>query len=132
MALFQNANYDFIKWRWHAIALSTVIIVAGLAYGAVRGVPLGIDFSGGTIVVVKFAQPVTDDQVRQAIVAAVPGDQVIQAYGDPANNEKLIRVPQPLSEEGNALDVNAQAVINALSKANLGKFDCPSPDAASN
>jgi preprotein translocase subunit SecF len=123
MALFQNANYDFIKWRWHAIALSTIIIVAGLAYGAVKGVPLGIDFSGGTIVVVKFDRPVSDDQVRQAIVSAVPGDQVIQAYGDPANNEKLIRVPQPLSEEGNALDVNAQAVINGLTKANLGTVE---------
>ena len=47
MALFENANYDFIKWRWHAIALSAIVIIAGLAYGFQRGIPLGIDFSGG-------------------------------------------------------------------------------------
>ena len=61
MALFQNANYDFIKWRWHAIALSAVIIIAGLAYAATRGIPLGIDFSGGTMMVVQFTQPVGAD-----------------------------------------------------------------------
>ena len=59
MALFENANYDFIKWRWHAIALSAAIIIAGFVFAATKGVPLGIDFSGGTIVVVKFSAPVT-------------------------------------------------------------------------
>ena len=97
MALFENANYDFIKWRWHALAFSAVIIIAGLAYGVQRGVPLGIDFSGGTILVVKFEQPVNDDQVRQA-VSSIGGEQVIQTYGDPAANQKLIRLPQLVQE----------------------------------
>ena len=128
MALFENANYDFIKWRWHAIAFSAIIIVAGLAYGLTKGVPLGIDFSGGTILVVKFEQPVSDDQVRQALVTAVSGDQVIQSYGDAASNQKLIRVPQPLSEESNALDANAKAVVAGLTQANLGKFEVVSQE----
>src|SRR5436190_11142191 len=122
MALFENANYDFIKWRWHAIVLSALIIIAGFAYGFQRGIPLGIDFSGGTIVVVKFAQPVSDDQVRNALVAAVPGEQVIQAYGDPAQNEKQIRLPLVDEQEG-ALDKNAKAIVDALNKANLGKIE---------
>jgi preprotein translocase subunit SecF len=128
MALFENANYDFIKWRWHAIALSAIIIVAGLAYGFTRGVPLGIDFSGGTIVVVKFQQPVSDDQVRQIVVAAVPGEQVIQAYGDPADNQKQIRIPQLIEEDGSSLDANARAVVDALQKANLGPVEILSQD----
>jgi preprotein translocase subunit SecF len=123
MALFENAHYDFIKWRWHAIALSATIIVAGLAYGIQKGIPLGIDFSGGTIQVVKFDQPVSDDQVRQALVASIPGEQVIQTYGDPSANQKLIRIPQLVEEEGGALDTNARAVVEALTKANLGKFE---------
>ena len=123
MALFENPNYDFIKWRWHAIALSAVIILAGLGYGIARGIPLGIDFSGGTILVAKFEQPVSDDQVRQALVASVPGEHVIQAYGDPAANEKLIRIPEVVEESGGALDRNARLVIDALTKSNLGKFE---------
>ena len=122
MALFENANYDFIKWRWHAIALSAIVIIAGFAYGFQRGIPLGIDFSGGTILVVKFEQPVTDDQVRGAI-ASVTVENVIQTYGDAAQNQKLIRIPQLVVEEGGALDQNARAVVDALTKANIGKFE---------
>jgi preprotein translocase subunit SecF len=122
MALFENANYDFIKWRWHAIALSLIVIIAGFAYGFQRGIPLGIDFSGGTILVVKFEQPVTDDQVRGAI-ASVTAENVIQTYGDPGQNQKLIRIPQLVAEEGGALDQNARAVVDALTKANIGKFE---------
>jgi preprotein translocase subunit SecF len=128
MALFENANYDFIKWRWHAIALSLAIIVAGIGYGISRGIPLGIDFSGGTIVVVKFESAVTDDQVRDALVSAIPGEQVIQAYGDPSENEKQIRIPQLIEEQGASLDQNARAIVDALQKANLPKFEVLSQD----
>jgi preprotein translocase subunit SecF len=123
MALFENTNYDFIKWRWHAIALSALIIVAGMVYGIQKGVPLGIDFSGGTIMVVKFEQPVSDDQVRQALAASGSGENVIQAYGDPAQNQKQIRLPQLIEETGGSLDQNARLVVDSLTKANLGKFE---------
>src|SRR5689334_20391656 len=127
MALFQNANYNFIKWRWHALALSAIVIIAGMAYGATKGVPLGIDFSGGTILVVKFDRPVSDDQVRAAI-ASVTAENVIQTYGDPAQNQKLIRIPQLIQEEGASLDQNARAVMDALAKANLGTTQVLSQD----
>ena len=124
MALFQNANYDFIKWRWHAIALSAIIIIAGFAYAFSKGVPLGIDFSGGTVIVVKFEQPVTDDQVRNAVVAAIPGEHSINTFGDPSDNQKQIRLPMPEgTEEGVSLEAGARAVVDALQKANLGKFE---------
>ena len=58
MQLFKTPNFDFIRWRWYAIGLSLLVILAGAALMATRGVPLGIDFSGGTIVIVKFDQPV--------------------------------------------------------------------------
>ena len=121
MALFQNANYDFIKWRWHALALSAVIIIAGFAYAFTRGVPLGIDFAGGTVIVVKFDQPVTDDQVRDVVVAAIPGESSIQTFGDPSDNQKQIRLPMPEgAEQGTSLEAGARAVVDALQKANLG------------
>jgi len=123
MALFQNTNYNFIKWRWHAIALSAVIIIAGFAYAATRGVPLGIDFSGGTLMVVQFERPVSDDEVRNALVASISGEQVIQSYGDASANQKLIRLPMIGNEEGASLEAGARAVVDALTKANFGKFE---------
>ena len=58
-----------------------------------RGLPLGVDFSGGTLVVVEFAQQgVTEDAVRDA-VAALPGDEIVQRYGSADERRFLIRLP---------------------------------------
>ena len=67
MQIFSNTHYDFIKWRWHAIILSALVILAGAVMVVQRGLPLGIDFSGGTIVVYHFDKPVTEDAIRTAI-----------------------------------------------------------------
>ena len=82
---------DFHRWRWHALGFSTAVIVTGCALAMARGgIPLGIDFSGGTMVTVKFAEPVAEEAVRNAI----PGEETVQRYGDPADNEILIRLPR--------------------------------------
>ena len=128
MGMFDNSNFDFIKWRWHAIALSTLIVLGGIGFVATRGLPLGIDFSGGTIVVVKFEQPITVDQVRSALAAGMSGENVIQSYGDEENNEILIRVPQLVEEEGAALEQNARAIVDSITKANLGTFEVRSQE----
>jgi preprotein translocase SecF subunit len=124
MQIFKNANYDFIRWRWHALLLSSVIIIGGLAFTLARnGMPLGIDFTGGTIVVLRFQQPVSDAAVRSAL-DALPGEKVVQQYGDPAQNEILIRFPQTHSQEqGFGLEASSQQAIAAIQKANIGKFD---------
>jgi preprotein translocase subunit SecF len=121
--MFNNANYNFIQWRWHALAFSTLIVVAGLVMVATKGLPLGIDFSGGTIVVVKFEQPAGDEAVRAALETALPGEKVVQQYGDAANNEVLVRLPQIAVEEGASLEQGARAVVDAITKANIGKFE---------
>ena len=123
MQLFKTPNFDFIRWRWHAIALSLVIIIAGAVMMATRGVPLGIDFSGGTIVIVDFDQPVTADQVRQA-VDSLPGDKVVQQYGTPDEGQWLIRLPQAqTAEQGTSLEQGSQQIVQLLQKAGLPSFE---------
>jgi preprotein translocase subunit SecF len=122
MDILKNPNFDFIKWRWHALALSAVVILAGAGLIATRGLPLGIDFSGGTLIVVKFDQAVSEGSVRSAI-DSVPGEKVIQPYGDPAQNEWLIRLPQITDEQGVNLEEGAKQVVSALETANIGKFE---------
>ncbi len=39
MHIFKNPNYDFLRWRWHAIALSWVVIIAGIVMIYVKGMP---------------------------------------------------------------------------------------------
>ena len=122
MQILNNANYNFLRWKWHAIALSAVVILAGIAMIAVKGMPLGIDFSGGTLIVVQFDQPTTEAQVRDA-VAPLPGEEVVQQYGDASERRLLIRLPQVEGAvEGNSLEQGSAAVEQALTKAGLPKF----------
>jgi preprotein translocase subunit SecF len=121
MQIFRNANYNFIRWRWHALALSAVVVLAGAAVVLTRGLPLGIDFSGGTAIVLEFEKPVSEEQIRNAI-ASLPGEEIVQQYGDPGENQRLVRLPEPVTEEGASLEQGARAVVDRLKAANLGNF----------
>ena len=121
MELLNKGNYNFLRWKWHAIALSAIVILAGLGMIAIKGMPLGIDFSGGTLVVVEFEQPVTEEQVRNA-VDPLPGEEVVQQYGTAAERRMLIRLPQTEGAvEGNSLEQASSNVEAALEKAGLPK-----------
>jgi preprotein translocase subunit SecF len=120
--ILSETTIDFLKWRVHAIVLSSIVILAGVGYIAVRGLPLGIDFSGGTIVVVRFQQPVAEDAVRAAL-EPLGGEKVVQKYGDAAANEVLVRLPQIAREEGASLEQDSVQVVDLLKKANVGQFE---------
>jgi preprotein translocase subunit SecF len=122
MRILADVNIDWLRWRWHTLAVSWLIILTGIGLIATRGLPLGIDFSGGTIVVVRFQKPVGEEAVRQAL-ASVPGDKVVQTYGDPGANEILIRLPQLIEEQGASLEQDARRVVDTLQKAGYGNFE---------
>ena len=83
MNFFKNPNFDFVRWRWHAIALSLIVILAGMSLIATRGLQKGVDFEGGTIVILKFDQQPDLTRIRGALASAMPGggDAVVQHYG---------------------------------------------------
>ena len=124
MQIFTNPNYNFIRWRWHAIALSLAVILAGFAFvWSKGGMPMGIDFKGGTIIIFKFDQPVKADAVRTAL-DRMAGDKVVQQYGAASAHEILVRLPQSVErEEGALLDRDVSAATEAIKQANLGKFE---------
>lgn len=122
MAIFKNPNFDFLRWRWPAVGLSMLIIVSGAVAVAMQGgLALGIDFSGGTIVIVQFEAPTTEDAVRGAI-GNVVGEAVVQQYGDASGNEIMIRLPESGPEEGTSLEAGATAVVSALQQSAVGSF----------
>ena len=123
MQIFKAPNFNFLPWRRHAFALSAIVILAGIGTMiAGGGLPLGIDFSGGTIVVLRFDEAVTEEAVRDAI-DTVPGEKVVQQYGDADARELLIRLPQVEREEGASLEEGAKAVVGAIEQADFGAFE---------
>src|SRR3954471_22956250 len=125
MHIFHNTHFNFLRWRWHAIALSWIVIIAGAAVLVTKGIPRGVEFAGGTVVIEQFDNPVTVEQVRTALdrnYAAGGQNSVVQAYGDPAVRQVMIRVPQVGAESGTSLSTTAAQVEDALRRGNLGAF----------
>src|SRR5918993_507198 len=124
MQIFTNPNYDFVRWRWHAIALSLLVILAGLGVMWKDGVRLGVDFEGGTIVIAKFDQMPPLERIREALQKGMPGggEAVVQQYGDAANRDVLIRVRRTGAETAGNLSQEAEAAVAALKQAGLGNF----------
>jgi preprotein translocase subunit SecF len=125
MHIFNHPNFNFLRWRWHAIALSWIIIIAGGITLATKGIPRGVEFAGGTVVIEQFDQPVSVEQVRTALDRNYPNggqNSVVQSYGDPAQRMVMIRVPQVGAESGASLSTTAQEVEDALMKGNVGVF----------
>jgi preprotein translocase subunit SecF len=104
-----NTNIDFLGWRRAALTVSLVLIVGSLLLVAVKGLNLGIDFAGGSLVHARFASPKETDQVRDALATAGFSNLDIQDVGG-NRTEFLIRVP--LSEEGS--ESVSQQVTNTL------------------
>jgi preprotein translocase subunit SecF len=123
MHIFHNTNFNFLRWRWPAIAISWVIILAGGAAIATKGIPQGVEFAGGTVVITQFDQAVSVQQVRSALDRTFPGgDVVVQQYGDPALHQVMVRVPHPPAESGNALSQTQAQITAALGQAGIGTF----------
>jgi len=121
MRIFHNPNYNFVKWRWHALALSAIVIGAGIVTIARGGLPLGVDFSGGTMLTLKFDDAVDEETIRKALPSF--GDAIVQTTGAPAEHRILVRLPMiRQSEEAHDIETEAKAVEAALHTANVGSF----------
>ena len=124
MEFFKEPKIDFLGKKWYFLAFSLVFSIAGiLSMLFWHGIPLGVDFRGGTLVYVKFSHP-PDDQAIHAALAKVGLTQAkIQRLGAAANNEVLIDLDVRETSE-KALDQGKVQIINALeTNAPAGKLD---------
>jgi len=124
--LFTNTNIDFLGKKWYFLAFSLIFSVAGiLSMLFWHGIPLGVDFKGGTLVYVKFASTPNLDEIRKDMDRAGLKDPKIQAYGTPTNNEVLVALELKETSEA-ALDQGKNTIIKALETTdpqNAGKQD---------
>jgi len=112
--LFPTPNFNFLAKKWYAIGVSLVLIVAGVVSLIAKGGPrYGIDFRGGTLVYVKFAEAPDRERIRTGLRQQGLGASTIQRYGPTENQEIIIGLEQQGSEE-EALDTGRQAILAAL------------------
>lgn len=119
MEFFKTPNINFMKYRFVALAVTGAVILAGLLNVFIgKGIKLGVDFGGGTLIRVVFKVPTTTGDIRAELNGAGLGESVIQESGQPGR-EYLIRTIQVLANKDTQQEIEAHEklgtrVIEAL------------------
>lgn len=117
MELFVNSNFNFLKWRFRAIAFSIVFVLIGFGLFATRGLNLGIDFAGGANVILRFQDQPPIHDLRTTV-----SDATIQQYGKKEENSVLLRLPQA-KQEGDYAGRVVTMLNQRLNAGAEGKLD---------
>lgn len=115
MQLLVNTNFDFLGKKFFFIGLSVLLSLAGIASLIIKGGPrYGIDFRGGTVVLVKFMDRPPLDKIRSALDQKGLQGATIQPYDRPETNQVLISIG--IAEE-KLLNQGRAAIVQALQSA---------------
>jgi preprotein translocase subunit SecF len=130
MEFFKQTNIHWMAKAKYFFALSGTLLAIGI--GACihnGGLSYGIDFKGGVLVKVSFAQPPNVDAIRHDLETKGLGQSTIQSVHDisnPNSNELQIGLPEK-GQEADALNAGKDTIIRALSQsfppAPAGKLD---------
>lgn len=120
MRLFGSTNIEFLKYRYVGAALSGLAILATFASIALHGgLRYGIDFAGGTQIIVLFAEQPDLDALRDALEEQQIEEPTIQEFvADEDRQEVLIKTPQ--GDEGGSLIGDIRAALD--------RYDPPASD----
>lgn len=109
MQIFQNTNIDFLGQRRLAMVVSILLFVVSIGALLTRGLNLGIDFTGGTLIELGYTKPVELTEVRSALVAGGYGDAVVQHIG--SAREVMVRVPPRVGMTSASLSNKVHAAL---------------------
>ena len=107
MEFFKTPNINFMKYRFVALAVTGAVILAGLLnvfFG--KGIRMGVDFGGGTLIRIVFRNPTTTGEIRAELSRADLGESVIQDSGQPGR-EYMIRTMQVLNTKDAQQEIEA-------------------------
>ena len=112
MQLFKKTSLDFMGARYKAVIFSATLILIALGSLATRGLTLGIDFTGGTLVEVGFSQPVDLVKVRNTLNAGGFKDVVVQHFG--TSKDVLVRLAPREDMKSSVLSNRAFAAMQKV------------------
>jgi len=116
--LKSKQNIDFMGKRQIALVFSLVLIAISIGSIVARGLSLGIDFTGGTLIEVGYSEPADLESVRKALVDSGHGDSSVQQFGTP--RDILIRLASSPDADSARL---SNEVFAALSRAADSKIE---------
>jgi len=116
--LFKQPKINWIGKKWWFIGLSLILFAIGAGSYFVQGLNLGIDFTGGTIILIKFQDAPDWNGLRSALESEAGTAPIIQSYGTAASNSVQVRLQKSLGT-GEDYERDKISLVNALRE----KFD---------
>jgi preprotein translocase subunit SecF len=118
----KKTSIDFMgkRSRWYMV--SAILILASIGFLLVRGLNLGVDFTGGVVVEVAFEKPADIDAVRSALAARGYEEAVVQSFG--STREVLVRLLPEAGKDVNAVSRDVLAAVQSYdASAELRRTD---------
>lgn len=114
MDIVKEPNLDWLGYKWYFIGASVALMIVSVFLLLTRGLNLGVDFTGGTLVYVKFKKEPELDRIRRVLGEAELKAEGVTRFDDLAKNEVQIRMARIERDEADDLTEQSEAVLRAL------------------
>ncbi|MGH8062582.1 MAG: protein translocase subunit SecF [Pseudoxanthomonas sp.] len=109
-----DTNINFMRLRWISLGVAVLLAVGAIAAMAINGFNYALDFTGGTVVELRFQKPAEVDGVRERLAAAGYESAQVQTFG--TGSDLLVRLqPREGKVDAEANNRTAQEVLEAAS-----------------
>ena len=129
MNIVKNPKVDWLGLKWIFISISLILtVIAGVSI-VLWGLNLGVDFTGGTLVYVKFKEEPQLERIREILSdAGLQAEEVIR-FDDLSLNEVQVRMAGVEGEEAQVVTLESNQIFEALrqeydqSQVETGRID---------
>lgn len=122
-----DADRDFVGMTKYTNIISLLIVLGTILLVAFVGLRWGIDFQGGTELILRFEEDVSDDQVREAAAAIGLDDAQVQRYG-PVEQRRFMVQTQDVSTVNEVVVEQLRTNLAELGELNFAEWDSEQPD----
>ena len=122
-----DSKFDFMAWRKASLGIAIALLIIAVGALATRGLNFALDFTGGTLVELKFDKEADVGELREKLEAAGFENAVVQTLG--ASNDIIVRLKN-VEGQVNADKTGAsvlEAVASAENQARLTRSDFVGP-----
>ena len=78
---FYNKKFNFLKFKKIFLILSLVIFCSSIGVFLTKGLNLGVDFKGGTVIEMKLSEPYSSEKIRKSLLKINLGDVSVKEFG---------------------------------------------------